>query len=104
MEKIGSLFEQGLKRTFEKQTEKKKGPRNERDELFEYFFSKLAPDYKAFTKKTLSKKFLAIKLSHLKLMDLYAFKRLCEDAAGRNYPFSKYFWGNLKIKPENWRK
>lgn len=77
--------------------------RNERDEIFEFFFSKLREPYFQFTKRHLTKRFLAIKLSHLKKTDLYAFKSMCIDAERRGYPFSKFFWGNLKVKPENWQ-
>lgn len=98
MKNIGSLFEDGLKKTFDKVVEKK-GPRNERDELFDYFYTKLAPQWKG--KSKLSKKLLAIKISHLSVQDLYYMKSTCNDAERRGTPFSKVFWGSLKPRVDN---
>lgn len=78
-----------------------KGPRNERDELFDYFFERLAGPYKRFAKKPLRKAYLATKIAHLKVHDLHYIKSLCVDAQRRGIPPSKVFWGSLKPRPED---
>lgn len=78
----------------------KKGPRNERDEIFEYFYGKLAPAYQEFRKRPMSKRMLAVKIAHLSVQDLYYMRSVCEDAARRGQSFSKVFWGQLKVRPE----
>ncbi len=73
------------------------GPRNERDEYLDYFFDRLKGPFKAHTKRELTKKRVAIAISHLKTsQDLHYLKHICEDAEKRGKPFSQVFWGSLK--------
>lgn len=80
---------------------KRVGPRNERDELFDFFYAKVAPAWLAYTKKPLRKAYLAMKISHLKDRDLFFLKSDCLDAERRGQIFSKVFWGSLKPRPED---
>jgi len=77
---------------------KRKGPRNERDELLDFFYERLAPAYEKFTKKPLMKGYLAMKISHLKDRDLFFLKSDCLDAERRGQTFSKVFWGSLRVR------
>jgi len=45
-------------------------------------------------------KVIAIKLSHLKLQELYWFLSVCKDYKNRNGSFSKCFWGSLKVNKD----
>lgn len=72
--------------------------RNERDELFNFFYPKLASTWGKSPQ--LTKGYLAMKISHLSVQDLYYLKSVCLDAERRGVPFSKVFWGSLKPRPE----
>ena len=69
--------------------------RSQRDEFVDFFFHKLENGHKG---KKLSPSWVAIKLSHLKIPDLFYLKSICLDAENRGYPFGKVFWGSLKAK------
>lgn len=95
MKKIGDHLPK-----FEPAPSQKGGPRNERDELLEYFFDRLKGPYKQHTKRNLTMRQLAVKLAHLKkAQDLYYLKSVCEDAERRGKPFSLVFWSELKVRP-----
>jgi len=86
---IGSLF---AGYTLPQPTEKKRT--SERTELVRYFFEHAARDWAG--RRPLSPGFIGMKLSHLSVTDLYAFKSMCEDRVRSGYSWSKYFWGSLK--------
>ncbi len=80
---------------------KRSGPRNERDEYVDYFHGRLAVAFKAHTKRELTKKRVAIAISHLKSMqDLHYLKHICEDGESRGKPFSQIWWGSLRPRPD----
>ncbi len=99
MKKIGQLFSIDH---WQRDTQKRVGgPRNERDEYVDYFFDRLKVSYNAHAKQDLTKKRVAIAISHLKTsMDLHYLKHICEDGESRGKPFSQIFWGSLKVRPE----
>ena len=67
---------------------------SERSELVRYFFEHASTAWTG--KKPLSPGYVGMKLAHLTVQDLYAFKSMCEDRARSGYPWAKYFWGALK--------
>lgn len=73
---------------------KKRKPTSERAELVRYFFENARLTWPG--KKPLTPAFIGMKLSHLSLTDLYAFKSMCEDRRRTGYTWSKFFWGALK--------
>ncbi len=75
-------------------------PRNERDEIFDYFYRKLCDPWQRKTNRPLGKAFLAMKIAHLKIGDLYYLKSVCLDAEHRGDSFSKVFWGSLKPREQ----
>lgn len=80
--------------TMPQPTQKKRT--NERTELVRYFYENAVRDWEG--RSELKPARIAYKLSHLSLLDLYAFKSMCEDRVRNGYPFGKFFWGSLKIK------
>lgn len=76
---------------------------SERGELVRYFFDRAAQEWHGSS--ALKPGYLAMKLAHLTMQDLYAFKSMCEDRVRAGYPWGKYFWGSLKShawdKPDN---
>lgn len=80
--------------------EGKKKRTSERSELVRYFFEHAKPAWKGKTE--LKPSYVAWKLSHLSVQDLYAFKSMCEDRTRSGYPWAKYFWGSLK--EQSWQK
>jgi hypothetical protein len=69
--------------------------RSEREELITYFFDNLKEPYRAFTKRALTPRLVAIKLAHIKnLSDLYYLKSVCSDSDN----FSWTFWSRIKAK------
>lgn len=75
----------------------KKRTRSERSELVRYFFENAKERW--LGKKPLSPAYVGMKLAHLSLHDLYAFKSMCEDRSRGGYPWAKFFWGALKEQP-----
>ncbi len=47
--------------------------------------------------KPLQAGFIAIKIAHLSLSDLYYFLSVCKDAKSRGRSFSKHFFGSIKV-------
>jgi hypothetical protein len=70
----------------------------ERDELLDFFHSKMEKAYKRHSGRKLTKKYIAIKISHLKEKDLYFLKSVCLDAERRGKSFSMVFWSELKVR------
>ncbi len=98
----GSLRE--VSRTFSpgsprKETQKDKIT-NERQAVIKEFLERLNADRDGVQYKKLAPSFVAVKLSHLNLQDLYYFLRVCRDAKH----FSKYFWYSLKAGEETGKK
>lgn len=73
---------------------------SERGELLNYFFEKAEVEWSGA--KALKLPYVAFKLSHLTLLDLYAFKSMCEDRVRNGYPWGKFFWGSLK--EQTWQR
>lgn len=71
--------------------------RGERAELIRYFLEN-ANKQLINGRPPYSAAFIASRLSHLTITDLYAFKSQCEDRARTGYPWGKYFWGALKVR------
>lgn len=101
MEKIGNLFgnyEAAVQREESlAKSHKRKGPRNERDELLDFFYENLKDAWRKYSKKQLTKAYVAIRISHLQVRDLHYIKSICLDGERRGTPFSKVFWGSLKL-------
>lgn len=72
----------------------KKKRTSERTELVRYFYDHAAARWTG--NRPLSPGYIGMKLAHLTIQDLYAFKSMCEDRARLGYPWAKYFWGALK--------
>jgi hypothetical protein len=77
-----------------------KKPVSERAELLQFFLDKVNAARRGTKYKPLRPAALAVKLSHLKLPDLYYLKSVCEDAERRGKPFSAIFWWSLKAKDD----
>lgn len=86
---IGTLFAQ-----YDVATKVK--PMSERAELVRYFFENANKDWKG--KTPLKPGYLGMRLAHLSMFDLHAFKSQCEDRRKNGYPWGKYFWGALKVR------
>jgi hypothetical protein len=86
MEPIGSLLKQ---RPAHK-------PTSERAELLQFFLDKLSAARRGTKYKPLTPAALAVRLSHLKLADLYYLKSTCLDAERDGKPFSAIFLVELK--------
>lgn len=71
---------------------------SERSDVIRQFVEEINKERIGTKYKPLSPKAVAIKLSYLKLQDLYTFLSLCKDYKNRQQSFSKYFFGALKIK------
>lgn len=76
----------------------KLGYRTERGDLITYFLEKINAARKGTKYKPFTARAMAVKLSHLKLQDLYYLKSVCEDAERDGFGFSKKFWYELKPK------
>lgn len=77
---------------------KKSKVSSERAALIEYFLTN-ANEVRMKGRAEYRAPFIGMKLSHLSLQDLYAFKSMCEDRKSRGQSWGKYFWGSLKLKP-----
>lgn len=71
---------------------------SERTELVRYFFEHARDGWMG--NRPLNAGYLASRLSHLSVTDLYAFKSMCEDRIRNGYPWGKFFWGSLKASKE----
>ena len=92
MEKIEDLFgKKWTEKAFEKQL-KKRG--SERDDLIGQFIEKINSRQRLEKKKEYLASFIAYKLSHLKVKDLYYLKSICEQSDN----WYQTFWGSIKIK------
>ena len=89
MKPIASLLER---------KQSKLGYRTERGDLLQFFLDKLNAARKGTKYKPLTPAALAVKLSHLKLPDLYYLKSSCLDAEREGKPFSAIFWWSIKSK------
>ena len=76
----------------------KQGATSERASVIQQFTEEINQEREGTKYKLLTGKVIAIKLSHLKLQDLYTFLSLCRDYKNRQKSFSKYFFGALKVK------
>ena len=76
----------------------KQGANSERASVIQQFLEEINKEREGTKFKPLSAKAIAIKLSHLKLQDLYTFLSLAKDYKNRKQSFSKYFFGALKVK------
>ena len=74
----------------------KQGATSERASVIQQFTEEINQEREGTKYKLLTGKVIAIKLSHLKLQDLYTFLSLCRDYKNRQKSFSKYFFGALK--------
>lgn len=45
--------------------------------------------------------YIGMRLSHLKLEDLYFLKSTCAQEIARGVPFGKVFWGSIRVKKVN---
>ena len=79
----------------------KKKRTSERAELVRYFYEHALSGWPG--KRPLSPGYMGMKLSHLSLMDLYAFKSMCEDRSRNGYAWGKFFWGSLKAEVRPWQ-
>lgn len=70
---------------------------SERAELVRYFYENAKVGWQG--KGKLSPGYVGMRLAHLTVQDLYAFKSMCEDRRRTGYNWSKYFWGSLKSQP-----
>lgn len=70
--------------------QKAKAPQ-ERGELLKYFASKIG--------KPIG--FVAMKLTGYKLPDLYYLKSICDQEEKRGVPWSKVFYGSIKVFPSS---
>lgn len=71
---------------------------DERASLIGFFTDKLNEEREGTKYKPLLYGVIAIRLAHLTLHDLYAFKSQALDLERRGYSFAKYFWGAIKPK------
>jgi hypothetical protein len=99
MESIASLFNVN---SLEKRKSK---AGSERASLVEFFVDRLWQPYRIFKKipdtPKEKKKFvgyLAYKVSHIKLQDLYFMKSTGIEYEKKGGEFSKFFWGTIKVK------
>ena len=76
----------------------KQGANSERASVIEEFVHEINKERIGTKYKPVSGKQIAIKLSHLKLQDLYTFLSLAKDYKNRQGVFGKFFWGALKLK------
>jgi len=78
---------------------KKNGnPMNERACLIKYFYDNAKKNWVG--KYELEPCHIGLRLAHLSLQDLYAFKSMCEDRQKTQpgFVWSKFFWGCLKVR------
>jgi hypothetical protein len=73
-------------------------PVSERGELIDYFHANANAERDGKRYKKLPIRYYAVKLSHLKIADLYYLKSVCEDARRRGGSWAKAFWGSLRVK------
>lgn len=78
---------------------------DKRNEVFDYFFDRLYPDWLSYKKlndnpksKKTFQKFLAIKIGHVSVHDLIGLKGMCLDSEKRGGNFARFFYGRFKIK------
>ncbi len=72
--------------------------RSRRDELVDFFFFKVKPDFDAMGKKPLVSTFISFRLNHLRTRDLEYLRSVCLDAERRGRSFAKTFWYEIKPK------
>ena len=91
-----------MKQVFDiiKEIQEKKNKRaiSERASVIQQFVEEINKERMGTKYKPVSGTQIAIKLSHLKLSDLYTFLSLARDYKNRQKSFSKYFFGVLKNK------
>lgn len=82
------------KRRFEKNNKKRP---SERGELLEYFTEKINAGRKGTKYKPLTLKYVAVRVAHISVPDLYHLKKICN--SGKS--FSQVFFGSIKLKYPN---
>jgi hypothetical protein len=93
MEKISSL----LKVPRNKSTA---GPNSERAQLIGYFTDQVNKERDGKKLKKVTPRYIAVKLAHLSVSDLYYMKSTLSDYQARGNSFSKGFFGQLKVRPQ----
>lgn len=78
----------------------KKTKATERGDLLVYFTDRINRERDGKKYKKVKIPYVAKKVSHLSVADLYYLRSVCEDAATRSYSWSKCFFGSLKVKHE----
>lgn len=70
---------------------------SERAALVGFFCDRLNDARKGTKFKPLTYRAVGVKLAHLSIFELYAFQKLCLNAEKRGTPFSRVFFGSLKV-------
>ncbi len=84
---------EAIQDTLKEYTLEKKGANSERADLIGRFHTRLNAERRGTKYKPLSVKFVAVKLGHLSVSDLYFFYKRCSEGE-----FGKIFFGALKNK------
>lgn len=74
----------------------KKGRRSERGDLLDYFTQEINKERIGTKFKPVQVRYVALKVSHLRLFDLYYLRSICDDSKKRTGKFSVCFFGSLK--------
>lgn len=80
---------------------KKKRAPSERAELIGYITDTLNSERRGTKYPKLTYKRIGIQCAHLSKQDLYYIKSMFKDCQNRGYPCGKFFFGALKMKPED---
>lgn len=83
------------------QLPKKKTASSERAELIGIITDTLNSERRGTKYPKLSYKRIGIQCAHLDMQDLYYIKSMFKDCQNRNYPCGKFFFGALKVRPED---
>jgi hypothetical protein len=74
------------------------GATSERAEPIGYFADEINKERKGTKWPKVTYRYIGVKLAHLSVFDLYAFKRQLEDYQSRGKSFSMGFFGALKVR------
>ena len=77
-----------------------KAATSERAELVGYFTDEVNRERDGKKYKKLTPRYIAVKLAHLSVSDLYYMKSTLEDYRARGNSFSKGFFGSLKVRKD----
>jgi hypothetical protein len=91
---------EGINKYLRNPAARKSGPNSERAELIGYFADEVNKEREGTKYGKVRYAYIATKLAHLSVPDLYAFKRQLEDYTSRGNSFSKGFFGALKPRQE----